>query len=186
LREVCGFPDFGEEEILIDDSGWGDLILGVVIGVLRRPSGDYVEGRIPLIFFQSPRFERKEYLGKAVDVVREAINIMRPPKGVVFKVCSGYVLSGVRRYLRDQGFNVKVIRVSGELQERVEEGYLDWCREVGVPSRVLKPESGKNRFWAILNWVKERPDVREGLVKTGWKSWRLKWRDFVYGRRTST
>jgi len=174
------FPESSDEEILIDDSGWGDLILGVVIGVLRRPSGDYMERRIPVIFFQPPRFERKEYLDKAVDVIKEAIDVMRPLRNAVFRVCSGYVLSGVRKYLREQGFSVKVTKVIGELQERVERGYLNWCREVGVPSRVLQLESGENRFWALLNWVKEKPELREGLVKTGWKSWREKWRDFVY------
>lgn len=174
------FSEFGGEEILIDDSGWGELILGVIIGVLRQPSGDYMERRIPVIFFQPPRFERKEYLDKAVDIVKEAIDVMKPSRDAVFKVCSGYVLSGIRKYLGEQGFNVKVTKVSGELQERVERGYLNWCREVGVPSRALQPESGKNRFWALLNWVKEKPELREGLVKSGWKSWRTRWHDFVY------
>jgi len=103
--------------------------------------------------------------------VKEAIDVMKPSRDAVFEVCSGYVLSGIRKYLRAQGFNVKVTKISGELQERVERGYLNWCREVGVPSGVLQPESGKNRFWALLNWVKEKPELREGLVKTGWKKW---------------
>ena len=41
------------KEILIDDSGWGDLILGVVIGALKLPERRYMERRIPISSFQS-------------------------------------------------------------------------------------------------------------------------------------
>jgi len=36
------------KEILIDDAGWGDLILGVVIGALKLPERRYMERRIPV------------------------------------------------------------------------------------------------------------------------------------------
>jgi hypothetical protein len=31
-----------------------------------------------------------------------------------------------------------------------------------------------------LNWVGEKPEIREGLVKTGWKIWREKWRELAF------
>jgi hypothetical protein len=39
------------KEILIDDAGWGDLILGVVIGALKLPERRYMERRIPVSSF---------------------------------------------------------------------------------------------------------------------------------------
>jgi hypothetical protein len=44
---------------------------------------------------------------------------------------------------------------------------------VGVPAERLED---KRRFWTLLEWVGERSELREKLVKTGWKSWKNKWR----------
>jgi len=45
---------------------------------------------------------------------------------------------------------------------------------MGVPAERLKD---KRRFWTFLEWVAERPGLREKLVKTGWKSWKQEWRE---------
>ena len=37
-----------------------------------------------------------------------------------------------------------------------------------------------NPFWTLLEWVGERPELREKLVKTGWKSWKNKWREKAF------
>ena len=169
-------------EIIIDDAGWGDLILGVVIGALELPAHRYMERRISVAYFQPPRFERQEYLTKTVSIIQEIIEVMQADKTTRFQVCSGYILSAARRFLEEQGYQVEKIEVTGELQRRVEQGFVRWCMEVGVPPKVLSPESGKNRFWALLEWVAENPELREGLVKTGWKSWQKKWRKTVYGK----
>ena len=166
--------------ILVDDSGWGDPILGVVIGILDLPAGKYFERRIPLIYFQPPRFEKQEYLNRVVDIVLEAIKVMKLDKKATFKICTGYVFSKIRNHLRLQGFTVKDTEIVGDLQKRIEKSYLDWCKEIGVPKHILGEESGKPRFWALINWVKEKPKLRELLVKTGWKSWEKRWRDYVY------
>ena len=163
-------------KILIDDSGWGDLILGVVIGALKLPDRRYMERRIPVSAFQPPNFEKKQYLGDAVKIAKEIVEVMDADKDTLFEVCSGYVLSSIRKYLQDQGFHVKTVEVIGELQESVERGYTKWCVEVGVPPEKLED---RRRFFALLEWVGENPKVKERLVKTGWRSWRRKWRKKV-------
>jgi hypothetical protein len=165
------------KEILIDDAGWGDLILGVVIGALKLPDRRYMERRIPVSSFQPPNFEDKRYLDDAVKIAEEIVEVMRPDRETRFKVCSGYVLSSIRRHLRDRGFNVEEVEVTGELQEMVERSYVRWCIEVGVPAERLEDE---RRFWTLLEWVAERPWLREKLVKTGWKSWKTKWREKAF------
>jgi len=167
------------KEIIIDDAGWGDLILGVVIGALKFPSHKYMERRISVSSFQSPNFEMKRYLDDALKIVEEVVEAMRADEETRFKICSGYVLSGAHRYLRDSGFNVEKVEVTGELQKRVEYGYIKWCTEVGVPVEMLSQDSRK-RFRILLNWVGEKPEIRESLVKTGWKSWREKWRELAF------
>ncbi len=152
----------------MDDAGWGDLILGVVIGALKLPDHKYMERRIPTQSFQPPNFENKRYLDDADKISEEIVDVMRPDEENRFKVCSGYVLSSVRRYLENRGFTVEKVEITGELQERVEKGFMDWCVEVGVP---LEKTGNRRRFWKFLKWVAEKPDVGEKLVKTGWKSW---------------
>ena len=166
-----------EKVILIDGAGWGDLILGVVIGALKLPERRYMERRIPVSSFQPPNFKEKRYLDDAVKIADEIVEVMRPDRETRFKVCSGYVLSSIRRHLRDRGFNVEEVEVTGELQEMVERSYVRWCREVGVPAERLEDE---RRFWTLLEWVAERPWLREKLVKTGWKSWKRKWREKAF------
>jgi hypothetical protein len=165
------------KEILIDDAGWGDLILGVIIGALKLPDRKYLLRRISVSSFQPPNFKNKRYLDDAIKIAEEIIEVMQPDRETRFKVCSGYVLSSIRGHLRDQGFRVEEVEVAGELQEMVERGYVEWCAEVGVPAESLEDE---RRFWTLLEWVAEEPKIRERLVKTGWKSWRQKWREKAF------
>lgn len=159
--------------ILIDDAGWGDLILGAVIGALKLPERRYMERRIPVTAFQSPNFEDKVYLDEAVRISREIVEAMQPDEETYFKVCSGYILSGIRSYLQRQGYHVEKAKITGELQERVEKSFIEWCIEVGVPRETVE---NRKRFYPILEWVADKIELRERLVKTGWKSWKNKWR----------
>jgi hypothetical protein len=168
---------FSAKDILIDAVGWGDLLLGVVIGALKPPDPMLMERRIPTSSFQPPNFQNKKYLDDAVKIADEVVEVMRPDAGTCFKVCSEYVLSSVHRHLQDRGFKVQKVEATGELKAMVERAYVRWCVEVGVPEELLKD---KRRFWTLLEWVAETPHLREGLVKTGWASWERKWREEIY------
>lgn len=165
-----------KKTILIDDAGWGDLVLGVIIGALRLPEHKYMERRIPVSAFQSPNFEKRIYLDGAARIAQELVEVMKPDKETCFKICSGFVLTPIQKYLRSKRFFVEKVKISGELQEKVEKSFTNWCVEAGVPRRALAKEAHK-RFFAILEWVAEEIELREGLVKTGWKSWQEKWRN---------
>src|SRR3972149_6146002 len=171
---------FSAKDILIDAVGWGDLLLGVMIGPLKPPDQMLMERRIPTSSFQPPNFENKRYLDDAVKIAEEIVEVMQPDRETRFKVCSGYVLSSIRRHLRGWGFNVEEVEITGELQEMVERSYVKWCKEVGVPAERLED---KRRFWALLEWVAEKPEIREKLVKTGWKSWKQKWREQTFKKK---
>ena len=168
------------KQILIDDSGWGDLILGTVIGALKLPDHRYMDRRIPISSFQKPNFQNKRYLEDAVKIAEEIVEVMKPDDETTFNVCSGYVLSSIRKYLRKQGFKVEEVEVTGELQEMVERSFAAWCKEIGIEFERL---NGKRSFNTFLEWVAEKPHLRERLVKTGWKSWNQRWREKVYNMR---
>lgn len=169
-----------KKEILIDDSGWGDLILGVVIGALKLPERRYMERRIPISSFQSPNFQNKKYLIDAVKIAEEIIEVMKPDEDTVFKICTGYVLSSIRKYLKENGYKVEEIEVTGELQEMVERSFAMWCKEVGIE---FERHNGKRSFNTFLEWIAEKPLLRENLVKTGWKSWNQRWRERVFNMK---
>ncbi len=171
-----------EKEILIDAAGWSDLLLGVVIGAIKPPNPMLMERRISTSSFQQPNFTNKRYLNDAVKIADEIVAVMQPDEKTCFKVCSEYILSGVAFHLQNRGFNVQKVESTGELKGMVERGYIRWCVEVGVPEEILKD---KRRFWTLLDWVAEKPKVREGLVKTGWASWGQKWREEIFKRNQS-
>jgi hypothetical protein len=170
-----------KKEILIDDSGWGDLILGVVIGALKMPERRYMERRIPVSSFQPPYFKAKRYLDDAVKIVEEIVAAMQPDEETVFKVCTGYVLSSIRSYLRKMGYKVEEIEVTGELQEMVERSFETWCKEVGLDFERM---ADKRSFGVFVDWVAEKPELRENLVKTGWQSWSNRWREIAYRKKS--
>jgi hypothetical protein len=165
------------KEIWIDAVGWGDLLLGVVVGAIKPPNPMLLERRIPTSAFQPPNFRNKRYFNDAVKIADEIIAVMQPDRDTCFKVCSEYILSDLRKHLVDRGFNVRKVESTGELRNMVERAYLRWCAEVGVPEDRL---ANKRRFWPLLEWVAENPRLREGLVKTGWASWERKWQEEIY------
>jgi hypothetical protein len=83
-------------------------------------------------------------------------------------------------YLLSLGFKVQRVETTGELEHLVERAYVRWCIEKGVPEEMLKD---KRRFCSLLEWVAEKPHLRESLVKTGWASWEHKWREEIFKKR---
>ncbi len=170
------------KEILVDAVGWSDLLLGVVIGAVKPPNPMLMERRIPTSSFQPPNFANKKYLDDAVKIADEIVAVMQPDEDTCFKICSEYVLSSVVRHLENRGFNVQKVEDTGALKGMVERAYIRWGVQEGVPEEMLKE---KRRFWNFLEWVAEKPQLREGLVKTGWASWANKWRSEIYKKAPS-
>ncbi len=168
--------------ILIDTSGWSNLLLGVVVGAIKPPHPMLMERRIPTASFQPPNFKNKKYLEDAVKIANEIITVMQPDSETCFKVCSEYVLTSVALYLESQGFKVQRVESTGELKPLMEHAYIRWCIEKGVPEEILQD---KRRFWKFLDWVAEKPHLRESLVKTGWASWENKWREEIFKKQLS-
>ncbi len=165
------------KEILIDAVGWGDLLLGVVIGAVKPPNPMLMERRIPTSSFQPPNFKNRKYFSDSVKIADEIVSVMQPDENTCFKIRSEFILSSTFTHLTQRGFNVQKVQTTGPLRDMVERGYLRWCAEVGVPEERLRD---KKRFWTLLEWVGENPQLREGLVKTGWASWERRWREEIY------
>ena len=153
----------------VDDSGWGDLVGGAVIVMRRIGTNDKFVGEVPVEEFQGSAFKSKAYLHHILRIVREGSVALNLNKDEPVHVCTGYILSEVRRSLANEGYRVIPSKITGVTQELAEEEYIMHLSRLGVGTiDQVKRLRGFDNF---LNWVLRDVDKRERLVKTGWKAW---------------
>jgi len=165
--------------IQIDDAGWGSLVGPTFIGAYRLETGEFVYGSVDLRFFQGRPFARKMYLQETTQVIQGLLERLGAEGDEPLEMCSGPIFGHARRNL---GRKVKQGKISGPLQEKVEQVANDYLLGLGVPIDGVGP--GGRHFAICFNWVAADLESRERFVKTGWKSWRRKWR-WVAKRRRS-
>jgi len=156
--------------IQIDDSGWGDLLGGAVIGCYRTETSEFVYRVIDTHFFQDPTFDQKHYLTEASRLVQEMIRDLKVDVTEPIQVCTGYVLSHAVCDLRRRGFNVSTGKITGPLQELGEHAFLNELRKLSyepIPNREANGKMRAKSFHHMLNWMREKPERRQ-FAKTGW------------------
>jgi hypothetical protein len=157
----------------IDDSGWGDLIGGAIIVVRHVDTNNSYVKEIPLESFQGTAFKEKAYFPYILQGVREGLRILGISKDEPLYICTGYILSEVRRILVQEGYVVVPHKITGITQELAEMEYLKHLNRLGIGT--LYQAKHLRSFDSLLAWVLQDIDKREHLVKTGWKAWpRLK------------
>jgi len=165
--------------IEIDDAGWGDLVGGCFIVLRRVETGQSYAGEIPVELFQEQAFREKQYLTRAWEIVSEGLEALEVDLVEPIRVCTGYVLSTVRRHLITKGYSVTPTRIVGETQELAEQTYVRSLRKLGITE--LTTSAGGGRFRPLLEWVQKDLNQRERFVKTGWRSWKTTWRKAAKG-----
>ncbi len=158
----------------VDDSGWGCPVGGVIIGILRRDSGEYVSGIVPVAYFQGEPFRRGEYLLKARNVAKDLMGRLRLKSREQIIVCPGPFFRELRNYLYEKRMNFRTRTIEGELQRMVERSFARYLNSLRVPEELLEKFNSRmpgKRFYALLSWVGEDYEHRIQLCKTGWTSW---------------
>jgi len=153
----------------VDDSGWGDLIGGVVIVMRRVETGESHVGEIPLELFRVPEFKYKEYLRAVTQIILEGIEDLGIEQGEPLHVCTGYVFSSAKETLMELGYKVKEVKITGATQELAEKTFVESLVRLGVGSHMEVADM--RSFDGFLEWVHEDMEHRESFVKTGWRSW---------------
>ncbi len=153
----------------VDDSGWGDLIGGVVIVMRRVETGESHVGEIPLELFREPEFKYKEYLRYATQILLEGIDELGVTPGEPLHICTGYVFSSAKETLKELGYRVKEVKITGATQELAEKTFVESLVRLGVGGH--REIAGMRSFDGFLEWVHDDLEHRERFVKTGWKSW---------------
>jgi len=85
------------------------------------------------------------------------------------KVCTGYILSGVREALEREGYTVVPSRITGATQELAEEEFVRSLVRLGVAGEAEVRRM--RRFSSFIRWVRGDLETRERFVKTGWRAW---------------
>jgi hypothetical protein len=156
--------------IEVDDSGWGDLLGGVVI-VLRRVETDEEHADlIPINYFREPDFKYQEYLRVATQIILDGLDALEASRTEEIRVCTGFILSSARESLKELGYKVQEAKIKGATQELAESEFIKSLVRMGVgeAEKIVSIRS----FRGFLDWVKEDLESRERYVKTGWSSWR--------------
>lgn len=159
--------------ILIDDSGWGSLLGGVMIGMYNTDTQKCKAKLIPVSYFQGTMFKKAKYRDQATNIFLE--NWAQLGDTDYIGVCRGTILDGVYNILADNfgDRTIERIEIGDPLQSWLERKFAMSLSRVGVPMRT----DGAHclSFNDQLKWIKENPNKRVRYVKTGWKSWKIRY-----------
>ena len=139
----------------------------------RVETGETYSDEIPLRYFKEDKFKDKLYLEVSTNIVQKGIEKLNISKEERLYVCSGYVLSEIREYLRSKGYDVTKKKITGITQDFAEKEFMKSLVNLGVGS--MREVESMRSFYRYLEWVKKDFPARENYVKTGWSSWN-KWK----------
>ena len=158
--------------IYVDDSGWGSLLGGVMIGVYDSDTKKFYSRLIPIRYFQSSLFKSGKYRNVAAKLFMGMWNQCGDTEK--FIICRGTVLDFIYNMLAENYGNRKVQRleIDDPLQTLLELSFAKSLKRYGVPQK----SSGAHclSFDDQLKWIREDPK-RVKYVKTGWNSWKNKY-----------
>jgi hypothetical protein len=167
--------------ISIDDSGWGFPLLGTLIGLHDSLDDSIHIGEVSVNYYQSPCFEKKAYLWAAANTVNRLVgeldtgnaDCFRPQTvNVLFKVCTGYVNTGIVKDLQERGFKVETCKIGEPLQSALEAAHMEYVNKT-IGSALYYDTKGMNskdigrKFNEVIAWMKKNNAWH--LTKTGWK-----------------
>ncbi len=168
--------------IEIDDAGTGDLVGNAFIGFRDTETGRIIFQSVPVGLYNEENKDDDRPNKHIVNIVIKALRKLNHGKGDRILLCRGNCFNLVREYFNEKDIYYEPAIVEGELQDAVEGRYIQHLRKLGVSSSNLTKESGIQRYFILFNWVCQNFPNRERFVKTGFPSWKKKWRKIAIKR----
>ena len=168
--------------IEIDDAGTGDLVGDAFIGFRDTSTGNTIFQSVPVVLYNKENKDEDGPKKHILKVVIKALRILNHSKGDRILLCRGNCFDLVREYFDENKIYYEAAIVEGELQDAVEGRFIQHLRKLGVKSRNLSMDSGAKRYFILFNWVCRDFPNRECYVKTGFPSWKKKWRNIAIER----
>lgn len=173
LEDKLEAPDDSKKVLKVDDAGWGFALCGVVVGVSddEHVEADFVD----VSFFQDPAFSSKQYLR---EYTRKGYNLLvqkfgAKPETHRIEICTGYLNQRLRSFLRERGFDVRVVEIKGLLQDSIEDVFRQHVfTMVGKnlaydPKKLGDTRKIARKYYEVVKWGKANCPH---LLKTGWKA----------------
>jgi hypothetical protein len=168
--------------ISIDDSGWGFPIGGTLVGLHDSFDNSLHYGEVAVAYYQNPHFEGKAYLWAAANAVVKLLGKLQHPGAdifdprtvtVQFKVCTGYVNTGIVKELRERGFKVETCAIGEPLQSALEKQHREYIKRLTNADVYYDPkELDKSNiclaYSDAVEWIEKNNAWH--IAKTGWKS----------------
>ncbi|MFX1504245.1 MAG: hypothetical protein ACFFDH_25015 [Promethearchaeota archaeon] len=170
--------------IEIDDAGTGDLVGDAFIGFRDTKNGKLIFKSVPVGLYNEDNKNDDRPKKHIVEIVKKALRALNHGKEDRILLCRGNCFDLVREYFEENNIYYEPAIIEGELQDAVEGRFVQHLRKLGVSSRNLSKESGIQRYFILFDWVSRDFPNRERFVKTGFPSWKKKWRKIAMKRYT--
>ena len=168
--------------IEIDDAGTGDLVGDAFIGFRDMESGKIIYRAVPVGLYNAENKEQNGPKKHIVKIVIDGLRALNHRKGDRILLCRGDCFDLLREYFNENEIYYEPAIVEGTLQDAVEGKFLSHLRKLGVTSKSLTKEAGIKRYFVLFDWVCRDFPNRERFVKTGFPSWKKKWRNIAMNR----
>jgi len=168
--------------IEIDDAGTGDLVGDAFIGFRDTETGNIIFQSVHVgLYNEENKYDNKQNK-QIVKLVIKGLKALNHHKDDRILLCRGNCFDLVREYFDENKIYYEPAIVEGELQDAVEGRYIQHLRKLGITSRKLTKDSGIQRYFIQFNWICQDFPNRERFVKTGFPSWKKKWRNIAEKR----
>ena len=168
--------------IEIDDAGTGDLVGDAFIGFRDMNTGKIIFQSVPVVLYNEENKDDDQPKKHILKVIIKALRALNHNEGDRILLCRGNCFDLVREYFDENKIYYEPAIVEGELQDAVEGRFIQHLRKLGVRSNNLTIDSGIQRYFLLFNWVCRDFPNRERYVKTGFPSWKKKWRKIAMDR----
>ena len=168
--------------IEIDDAGTGDLVGDAFIGFRDTENGKIIFQSVPVGLYNEENKDDDLPKKHIVKIVIKALRAINHGKGDRILICRGNCFDLVREYFNENDIYYEPAIVEGELQDAVEGRFIQHLRKLGISSTKLTKEAGAQRYFIMFNWVCRDFPNREHFVKTGFPSWKKRWRKIAMKR----
>lgn len=159
--------------IQVDDQGWGTPVGGVGIIVVRKETLEIHYDIVPIELFNLEMFKKKIYLTGARTIVEEGIERLNVGKDEEIEICPGCIHDETTQWLKKEGYTFTIMKIDGIAQEKGELMFIEYLRRLGVPNPPPivdeTVDEYKAQFFYLMDWIREDPNGRAHLCKTGWK-----------------
>jgi hypothetical protein len=172
--------------IEIDDAGTGDLVGDAFIGFRDTKTGKILFQSVPVGLYNEDNKDNDLPNNHIVKVVIKTLRNLKHGKGDRILLCRGNCFDLLREHFNENNIYYEPAIIEGKLQDAVEGRYIQHLRKLGINSRNLTMDSGIQRYFIQFNWVCRDFPNRERFIKTGFPSWKKKWRKIAIKRYQSS